>query len=151
MSSFSASGVSGALTTTLKTVLGIRQPASPLDRFQVYTMVIGSSDTPADVAIHWQAQRTSTAGTSTSVTASDVQDGAQVSSAVVGQTYTAEPTVVSNSILFDQGLNLRSIYTLVMAPNTEWVVTTTATRGLCVGAFHASSTATVRSSLYWYE
>lgn len=151
MAKFSASGVSGALTTTNKTALGVRQPATPLDIIKLYTLVLGSAATPADNAIEWTVQKGSTAGTSTSVTPTDVEDTAQVASALVGQTYTAEPTAVSNSILFDNGLNLRATYTIVMGPGYEWKIGLTAARGFTIGAKHASATPTVNAVGFWDE
>jgi hypothetical protein len=149
---FSASGVSGALTTTIKTALGIQQPASSLKgRMEQYGLILSSAATPADVSIEWIVQKTSTAGTSTAVTPTDVDDASNTAVGAAGQTFTAEPTAVSNTILLDIGLNLRSVYTVVLGSGYEWPIANTASRGIGVGAKHASSTAAVLATGYWRE
>lgn len=152
MAKFSAAGLSGALTTTVKTALGIQQPASSVKgRLELYSVILSSPATPADNAIEWLVQKTSSAGTSTSVTPNDVDDASQTPVAAVGQTFTAEPTVVSNSILLDMALSQRAPYTVVLGPGYEWVVSATASRGFGIGAKHPSATPTVLATGYWRE
>jgi len=152
MAKFAASGVSGALTTTLKSAVGIGQPSSSLKGpLAVYTVVLGSTDTTTDANIEWTAQLYSSAGTSTAVTPTDVEDYGDTAIATAGQTYTAEPTVVSNTVLFDMGLNQRATYTLVMGPGYEWKVKPTASRNLTLAAKHPSATPKVSGVLFWTE
>jgi hypothetical protein len=151
MANFSASGLSGALTTTLKTALSVRQPASPASIIKMHTIVISSPATPADSAIEWVIQRVSTAGTSTAVTPTDTEDAAQVATAVAGQTFTAEPTAVANTIFFDQAVNQRATYTIVLASGYEWKLGLTATRGMAFSAKHPSATPTVLATGHWRE
>lgn len=152
MAKFAASGLSGALTTTVKTALGIQQPASTLKgRLELFMLVLSSAATPADNSIEWLVQKTSTAGTSTAVTPTDVDDASNTAVAVAGQTFTVEPTVVSNTILLDIGLNQRSPYTLMLGPGYEWPVANTASRGLSVGAKHPSATPTILCTGTWRE
>src|SRR5262249_25270561 len=99
----------------------------------------------------WVVQRSSTAGTNTGVTPTDVDDTGATAVGVAGQTFTAEPTAVSNSSLLDIGLNLRSAYTVMLGPGYEWIIQPTASRGLTVSAKHGSATPTVRCSGYWRE
>jgi len=149
---FAAAGVSGSLTTTIKTAVGVQQPASSLKgRVEMYMLVLSSAATPADSAIEWIVQKTSTAGTSTAVTPTDVDDASNTAVAAAGQTFTAEPTVVSNTILLDMGLNQRSPYTIVLGPGYEWPIANTASRGISVGAKHPSATPTVLATAYWRE
>jgi hypothetical protein len=151
MAKFSASGVSGALTTTLKSAVGVRQPATPLDLIKIYTVILGSTDTTTDANLEYTIQRYSTSGTSTSVTPTDVEDLGQSASGLAGQTYTVEGTGVANSTLWDNGLNQRATYTIVMAPGYEWKIGLTAARGVTVAAKHASATPKVNGVLYWDE
>lgn len=152
MARFSASGLSGALTTTIKTALGIQQPAATLKgRLELFGLVLSSAATPADNAIEWIVQKTSTAGTSTAVTPTDVDDASNTAVGVAGQTFTAEPTVVSNTILLDIGLNQRSPYIVMLGPGFEWPIANTASRGIGVGAKHPSATPTVIATAYWRE
>jgi hypothetical protein len=149
---FAASGVSGALTTTVKTALGVQQPASTLKgRIELYQLILSSAATPADNSIEWIVQKTSTAGTSTAVTPTDVDDASNTAVGAAGQTFTAEPTAVSNTILLDIGLNQRSPYTVVLGPGFEWPIANTASRGIGVGAKHPSATPTVNATAYWRE
>jgi hypothetical protein len=149
---FAASGVSGALTTTIKTALGIQQPASSLKgRLELYMLVLSSAATPADNSVEWILQKTSTAGTSTAVTPTDVDDAGNTSVGAAGQTFTAEPTAVSNTILLDIGLNQRSPYTIVLGNGYEWPIANTASRGIGVGAKHPTATPTVNATGYWRE
>jgi hypothetical protein len=149
---FAAAGVSGALTTTIKTALGIQQPASSLKgRIELYTLILSSAATPADNSIEWIVQKTSTAGTSTAVTPTDIDDASNTAVGVAGQTFTAEPTAVSNTILLDIGLNQRSPYTVVLGPGFEWPIGNTASRGIGIGAKHPSATPTVNATGYWRE
>lgn len=151
MSDFAASGVSGAISSSLKSAVGVRQPASPTALIRIYTAVLGSAATTTDANVEWVIQRYSTAGTSTAVTATDVEDLGQTPTGVAGQTFTAEPTVVSNSTLWDNGLNQRATYTIVWAPGYEWKIALTANRQITAAAKHASATPTVNATLYWRE
>jgi hypothetical protein len=151
MAKFTASGVSGAITTTLKSAVGIRQPAAATNSIQIYTLVIGSAATTADANVEYVVQRYSTAGTSTAVTPADVEDTGATAATVAGQTFTAEPTVVTNSILWDNGLNQRATYTIVWAPGYEWRIGVTNTRQVTLAAKHASATPTVNGCFYWSE
>jgi hypothetical protein len=151
MAKFSAAGVSGALSTSLKSVVGVRQPATPLDLIGVYCVVLGSTDTTTDSNLEYTIQRYSTAGTSTSVTPTDVEDLAQTNSGLAGQTFTAEPTVVSNSVLLNIGVNQRGAYQLVMAPGYEWNIALTANRQITIAAKHASATPTTKATIFWKE
>jgi hypothetical protein len=152
MAKYSASGISGALTTSLKSAVGIGQPASGMKgALAVYQVVLGSTDTTTDANLEWTIQLYSTAGTSTAVTPTDVEDLGQTAVAAAGQTYTAEPTVVSNTTLFDMGINQRATYTIVLASGYEWKVKPTASRTLTCAAKHASATSKVNAVLYWNE
>lgn len=152
MAKFSAAGLSGALTTTIKTALGIQQPASSLKgRIELYSLILSSAATPADSAVEWVVQKTSTAGTSTAVTPTDVDDASNTAVGAAGQTFTAEPTAVSNTILLDMGLNLRAVYTVVLGPGYEWPIANTASRGIGVGAKIPSTTPTILATGYWRE
>lgn len=152
MAKFAASGLSGALTTTAKTALGIQQPASSVKgRLEIYQVIISAPGTAADNQLEWVIKRTSTAGTSTAITPTDVDDTGATAVGAAGQTFTAEPTTVSNSVLFDQGLNQRSTFQIMLGPGYEWTLSPTASRGISVGALHASATPTVLATGYWRE
>jgi hypothetical protein len=152
MAKFAASGISGAVTTTLKTAVGIQQPASSVKgRLELFQLVLSSTATPADNGVEFVVQRSSTAGTSTAVTPTDIDDMSQTPVAAAGQTFTAEPTAVSNSILLDLGLNQRSAFQVVLGPGYEWLLSATASRGFTVGAKHPSATPTVLATGCWRE
>jgi hypothetical protein len=147
MASFSASG-STAITTTRKTALAAVQPASATALGKMHRVHLGSVGTPADVSIEWIIQRQSTLGTATTVTPTDEDDSGSVATIVAKSNYTVEPTLVSNTILFDMGLNQRTAYTIMLAPGRMQV---TNNRGIGIGALHASSTVTVNAVSAWDE
>lgn len=151
MAKFAASGVV-TVGSSNKTALGIQQPASSLKgRLSIYAVTIGSVGTPTDASLEWAIQRSSTAGTSTGVTATDIEDTGATAVALAGQTFTAEPTYVSNTLLFDMGLNQRSTYTIMWGPGFGWVIGVTASRGISVGAKHASFTSSANATGWWEE
>lgn len=150
MASFSASGFT-AITTTRKTVLAAVQPAAATALGKMHRVHLGSVGTPADVSVEWIIQRQSTLGTGTTVTPTDEDDTGSVATILARSNYTVEPTLVSNTILFDNGINQRSAFTIMLGPGREWRLQVTNNRGVGVGALHASSTVTVNSVVAWDE
>jgi hypothetical protein len=101
-------------------ILGIQAPATNMRRIKIYDLDFGSEATPADVAILWQLQRSTTAGTwSTAVT--------------VGQsTSTTDPTLTANALPLTIPLNQRASFRWVAAPGSEIVIPATASNGIAV-------------------
>lgn len=150
MASFAASG-NNTLTTTRKTVLGLTQPATATALGKVHRIHLGSVGTPTDASIEWQIQRTSAAGTSTSVTPVDEDDSGSSPTILAKSAHSVEPTYVASTVLFDEGINQRSAFTIMLAPEHYWRMQVTNNRGIGVGALHASFTGTCNAVGAWEE
>ena len=120
-------------------------------RIKIYDFTVGCLGTPADNALAWLLQRSTTAGTLTGVTPAplDSADGASVATA--GENATAEPTYTSAEELLELSLNQRATYRWVAAPGGEFVVPNTASNGLGWQAKSAGYTGTAELSLHFEE
>lgn len=150
MASFSISG-NTAVTTTRKTVASTTQPAAATALGKLHRVHLGSVGTPTDASIEWQIQRTSTLGTGTAVTPVDEDDSGSTPTILGRSNYTAEPTYVANTVLFDLGINQRAAHTIMLGPGREWRMAVTNNRGIGIGALHASFTSTVNAVMAWDE
>jgi hypothetical protein len=115
--------------TANTTVLGVSQPASALKRLRI-SYVSAGSDATADNAFEAVLQRTTAAGTSTSVTPQkrDPADGA--ASAVAGQAHTVEPTYTSGEVVLSISGHQRSTFQWYAIPGHEIVVPVTNNAGV---------------------
>lgn len=120
-------------------------------RASIYDVVVGYGGTPADNALRFQAQRITTAGTSTAVTPAplDSQDPAAVMAA--GENHSAEPTYTAATELIDISLNQRATFRWVAAPGGELVTPATASNGIGFRSFHASYTGSSEVTAHWQE
>lgn len=111
-------------------------------RALVDAFVVSFPATPADNSILVTAQRFTVSGSATSVTVSK-HDGADGANQVTAEeNATVEPTLVANDILFEHGINQRSIFTRQYAPGKELVTNTSSDNGIGWAAEHASATPT---------
>lgn len=118
-------------TASLSASVGaISAPGSAMKRIKIVDFDAGYEGTAADVAARLDLQRSSAAGTSTSVTPQlrDLADGALVS--VAGQNHTIEPTYTANAFQRSPAFNQRSWIRWVAAPGDEIVIPATANAGL---------------------
>lgn len=150
MASFAAAG-NNTLTTTRKTVLGITQPAAATALGKIARLHLGSVGTPTDASIEWQVQRTSAAGTATAVTGADEDDSGSTATLLGKSAHTVEPTYVASTVLFDEGINQRSAYTIMLAPEHYWRLQVTNNRGVGVGALHATFSGACNCVGAWEE
>jgi hypothetical protein len=132
-----------------KTILGITGATNI--RPYIYDGGLGSSAAPADNAITWFMQRDTTAGTSTAVTPTNVDNGDPVAITAAGQNHTVEPTYTAGAILFHQALNQRGAWKLNLDPFTPLMVPPTAANGIGLYPVHASFTGAVDAHLYFCE
>lgn len=151
MASFSASGNIAAVATTIKTAVTATQPAAATALGKVHRVHLGSVGTPTDASLEWVIQRTSTLGTATTVTPTDEDDSGSTSTILGRSNYTVEPTYISNTVLFDQGLNQRAAQTIMFASGREWRLQVTNNRGIGAGVKHASFTSTANAVVAWDE
>lgn len=147
----SAYGVSlGRTASTTASVGHVSAPGSSMRRFEIYDVMLGSEGTPADNPFRWQLQRSSAAGTSTSVTptALDPADTAAVTTA--GENHTIEPTYTAGAILLDIPLNQRATFRWVAKDGCGLVIPATAAAGIGIKTPTASAVA-VRSTIHFLE
>jgi len=111
---------------------GIQAPASGMRRIKIYDLDFGSEATPADVAILWQLQRSTTAGTSTGVTPQALDPADAAAAALAGTTFTADPTLTANAFPLSIPLNQRASFRWVAAPGSEIVIPATASNGVAI-------------------
>lgn len=148
MSAYAAS--LGRTGSTTASVGHISAPGSSMRRVEIYDVMFGSEGTPADNPFRWQIQRTSAAGTSTSVTpqALDAADAAAVTTA--GENHTVEPTYTAGAILLDIPLNQRATFRWVAKDGCGLMIPATAAAGLGIKTPTASAVA-IRSTVHFFE
>ena len=117
----------------------------------VYFIMIGCSGTPADSAITHYAQRSTAAGTATSVTPQplDIDDPAALASA--GENHTGEPTYTSNAVLFRLALNQRASHSWYADAFGALCISDTSAAGIGFFPVHASSTVLIDMTLHYFE
>lgn len=131
MSRYSLLTQRAALSATLA-VGGLQAPASNPRRIRLYHLVIGSEDTPANVANLWQLQRTTTAGTWTNARTPQLLDPADTIAAVsVGHdTATANPTATANAFPLSFAANMQSTIIWTAPQDGDIWIPATASAGL---------------------
>lgn len=151
MASFSISGNIAAVSTTIKTATSATQPAAATALGKMHRVHLGSVGTPTDASLEWVIQRTSTLGTATTVTPTDEDDSGSTATIIGKSNYTVEPTYVASTVLFDQGINQRSAFTIMLSPGREWRLQVSNNRGIGIGVKHASFTSTANAVCAWDE
>lgn len=110
------------------TILGLTSATTIRPR--IYDLVMGSDATPADNAGEYVIQRTTGAGTSTSVTPTALDPGDPAATAAAGEAHSSEPTYTANAILLQWAQNQRATFRWVAAPGGEIVLPATAANGI---------------------
>ena len=133
--------------STSLSVGGIQCPGFGQRRIKLYDWMFGSEAAPADNAFLWQVQRSTTAGTSTSVTPQplDPADAAAVS--IAGTNFTVDPTLTSGQLPLSVPLNQRASFRWVSAPGSEIVVPASANYGLAFRTPTSSAVAVTATAL----
>lgn len=117
----------------------------------IFFFSLGSEATPADNTVIWYAQRTTAAGTATSVTPQNLGPGTTASTSSAGENHTVEPTYTSNAILFRLGLNQRSAHSVVLDPEGCLTVPATSNNGIAWYPQHASATGLMSMTMHFHE
>lgn len=116
--------------STTASVGVVSSNASTPHRGKLYDLVVGSEASPADNPFLWVLQRTTAAGTSTSVTPTSLDSADAASLFTAGQNHTIEPTYTAGAILLTIPLNQRATFRWVAAPGGELVYPATASNGI---------------------
>lgn len=106
--------------TAATTILELRSTTAI--RPAIYDLISGSDATPGDQAVEFSLQRTTTAGTATSVTPQALDSGDPAATATAGKAHSAEPTYTSNAILLNITHNQRATFRWVAAPEGELIL-----------------------------
>lgn len=106
--------------TAATTILELRSTSAI--RPAIYDLISGSDATPADNAAEYNLQRTTTAGTSTSVTPQALDSGDPAATATAGEAHSAEPTYTANAVLLNYMHNQRATFRWVAAPDGEIIL-----------------------------
>ena len=141
-------GTQQSLTSSYQSILGAAASNSvALRRIKIYDIIVGTDGTPADNAIDWTFQRSTSTGTGTTITPAplDPADAAAVGS--YGANWTGEPTITAASNLLFFGLNQRASQRWVANPGYELVVPATNTNGIVGRAKSAGYTQTVTMAM----
>lgn len=148
---YAATGANVLAASPGKTALNVFQ-TSNTRRGRFYDIMFGSSGTPADAAVRWQARRSTAVGTEGAgvvPTALDSGDPASLFDGAEG--HTVEPTYTAGSEFIDLALNQRASWRWIAAPGGEIVTPATAANGIGMSAFHASSTVATEATMHWEE
>ncbi len=145
-SKFGGSGT--AVLGTNVTAFGVIGSATI--RCGIYDAMFGTSTTPADQQMLFQVQKTTTAGTSTSVTPEPLDVDDRVAICTAGKTFTAEPTY-SGVPFIDIGLNQRSTFRWVARPGGELICSSAANAGIMGKVAVTSGTPTAYVTFHWFE
>lgn len=158
MANFSATnlqaGTQQNLSSSFKTLLEIHAVTSGRRGF-IYEFDIGIDGTPnaTDCSIDWDANRTSAAGTGTSITPNPL-DPADIAAAslVVNGNHTAEPTAVSTGNLWSLGANQRASYRWIARDDKSalWIPATSLS-GIGIRAKSATYASTAVATAHYVE
>lgn len=114
--------------TAATTIAGITGSAAV--RPKIYDVILSSDATPADNAGNYVLQRTTAAGTLTSVTPTPIDPLTSASVTTAGEKHTVEPTYTANAILLQWAQNQRATYRWVAAPGGELVASAASANGI---------------------
>ncbi len=144
-----ANGNQTTTATPFDTMLGVTGGTS--GRVFVYDFSVGSSATPADNALVYQAQRATAAGTSTASTPTLLDAADVAATAAGGVNHSIEPTYTAGTVLWRLSVNQRASYRWVAAPGSELIVPATANNGIGWRAEHGSFTGDTECGIFFQE
>ena len=109
MAKYVVPGNQATVSSSYKTAATVYAGASATRRGKIAEILIGASANPnaTDTYIQFDLSRVTAAGTVTAFTPNPVDPADAACSAVAGVNATAEPTVTSNSSLFNEAINQR--------------------------------------------
>jgi hypothetical protein len=112
MAKYVVIGSQSTISSSYKGLAGAAATSGSLRRFRIAEIIIGQSANPnsTDTYVQYDCSRQTVAGTGTSFTpnAEDPADVAALFTALVN--YTVEPTVTSNSSIFNVGISQRASF-----------------------------------------
>lgn len=142
--------IDGQDTNTAATTL-LELRSTTAIRPAIYDLISGSDATPADNAAEYNLQRTTTAGTSTSVTPQALDSGDPAATATAGEAHSAEPTYTANAVLLNYMHNQRATFRWVAAPDGEIVLPAAANGVAILSVTVAGSAVNTGATIHFQE
>lgn len=150
MAKYAETGQETAVSSSFQTILSLQGGTGVRPR--LYDVVFGAGGTPADNAIQFTLQRSTTAGTAgSSVTPAPLDPADPAAECTAGQAYSSEPTYTAATELLDVIINQRSVYRWVAAPGGELIIPASANAGIGMQVKHASYTGTAEATFHHAE
>lgn len=137
---YEIAGQQATCSSTAKTALTLISSTS--GRPCVIEFALGSSATPADLALLWLLQRFTAAGTAGSSVTPHAKNPSDTwtPAATAGENHSTEPTYTSGALLFKMALNLKATLLWQAMPGNEIWLPATANNGVGIRASNASHT-----------
>jgi hypothetical protein len=144
-------GTPAVITTTAKTQLQASAATATLTRSAVQDILVGAREQPntTDCPIVYDAIRSTTTGTSTTITPQPLDSTNRASGTVAWMNFSAEPT--GTIILLTLALNQRASQRWVAAPGSELIVPAINLNGVSLRARSTNYASTVAASLIFLE
>lgn len=128
-------GTKQAMAAAYKTLVNVSAATATLSRALIYDILVGTNGTPADTAMEFNAERSTTVGTGTTATLLPLDNTIRASASVGTVNQTVEPAITANTqSLFYIGMNQRASYRWVAAPGSELVIPATNLAGIALRA-----------------
>src|SRR5579862_1967485 len=149
---YSIFGQRACAASAPQNIVGLTAGGANLKRAALYDITLGSTATPADNALLYEAQRYTAAGTGATTTAPTPLDpGDTACDTTSVQANSADPTFTANTILGYWPLNQRATHRWIADPLGPMVVAATASNGIGLWCTNASFTGNVSAMVHFYE
>ena len=148
---FASYGQRAMAASAPQTAVGLTSGGTNLKRVFIYYILFGSTATPADNALLYEAQRFTASGTGSTTTAPTTLSGDTASDTSSAQAHTVDPTYTANAILGYWPVNQRATHAFQADPDGQMVGPATASNGIGIWGTHASFTGNWSAMVHFYE
>jgi hypothetical protein len=138
-----------AIASPTKTTLSLT--GGTTIRGEIYDMIIGFSGTPADNSFQIYVQRTTAAGTGTTLAGQALEPADPAAITTCLKSLSAEPTYTAAAIVFHLGLNQRASHRWIADPRAPLKIPATSNNGLGLYGVNASATPNMETQVYLAE
>jgi hypothetical protein len=150
----SLGGTQQAMSATYKTLVALTCQTTPLERFRIYEIIVGTNGTPADNYIEYDVSLQTAAGTATPVTPRAIDPADQgTNSTICAVNATAEGTITAASSVHYVGMNQRASGVIFKASKEDEMLNVPAVNlaGLAFRARSGAYTGTVTITVRFME
>jgi hypothetical protein len=146
-------GTQQAMTTSYKTLIALTCQTTPLERFRIYEIMIGTNGAPADNYIEYDVSLQTAAGTATAVTPRSLDPSDQgTNSTVCVANATAEGTITAASSVLYIAMNQRaSLIWRATSPDEMLIAPAVNLAGFAIRARSGAYTGTVTATVKFIE